>query len=198
VELTDDVAAHGHVELAVNARACGPRLGGDTQKVIKAVKAGEWTTGTEGTVIVAGIELLDGEYERRLVATDLGAAAELPGGSGLAVLDTVVTDELAAEGTVRDLVRVVQQARRAADLDVSDRITLTVEAPDDVVVAARAHERFIASETLADSVDYAPLAADAFAGTVGDGTRVQVGVRRSQTQPAAHPSSAVVGHMRVL
>src|SRR5690606_5589578 len=33
VELTDDVAAHGHFELTVNARACGPRLGPDTQKV---------------------------------------------------------------------------------------------------------------------------------------------------------------------
>ena len=43
VVLTDDVAAYGRFEVAVNARACGPRLGGDTQKVIRAVKAGEWT-----------------------------------------------------------------------------------------------------------------------------------------------------------
>ncbi|MGZ8749306.1 MAG: isoleucine--tRNA ligase, partial [Pseudonocardia sp.] len=43
VVLTDDVAAYGRFEGAVNARACGPRLGGDTQKVIRAVKAGEWT-----------------------------------------------------------------------------------------------------------------------------------------------------------
>jgi len=50
VELTTDVAAHGHFELVVNARAVGPRLGGDTQKVIRAVKSGEWTT-TGGTVV---------------------------------------------------------------------------------------------------------------------------------------------------
>ena len=45
----------------------------------------------------------------------------LPGG-GFVVLDTAVTPELAAEGLARDLVRAVQQARRDAGLDVSDRI----------------------------------------------------------------------------
>src|SRR6201999_2747114 len=42
VVLTTDVAAHGHFDLVVNARACGPRLGGDTQKEILADEAGEW------------------------------------------------------------------------------------------------------------------------------------------------------------
>ena len=50
VVLTDDVAAHGRFEVAVNARVCGPRLGGDTQKVIRAVKAGEWSAEPDGTV----------------------------------------------------------------------------------------------------------------------------------------------------
>ena len=53
VVLTDDVAAHGRFEVAVNARACGPRLGGDTQKVIRAVKAGEWSADADGTVTAA-------------------------------------------------------------------------------------------------------------------------------------------------
>jgi isoleucyl-tRNA synthetase len=177
VELTTDVAQHGHFELAVNARAAGPRLGGDVQKVIRAVKAGEWTT-EDGKVFAAGIELLAGEYERRLVATDRGATTELPGGSGLVVLDTDVTPELAAEGLARDLIRVVQQARRAADLDVSDRIALTVDAPEEVVAAARAHEAFIAGETLADSVGYGSVG-EGFEGTVGEGVAVRVGVART-------------------
>jgi isoleucyl-tRNA synthetase len=173
VSLTEDVAAHGHFELVVNARACGPRLGADTQKVIRAVKAGEWTTSGD-LVVAAGIELLPGEFQRRLVATDTGATAELPASSGLVVLDTALTPELAAEGVARDLVRVVQQARREAGLDVADRIALTVRAPEDVVAAARAHEEFIAGETLADSVSYG--SASGFSGTVGDGVEVTVRV----------------------
>ncbi|WP_199433325.1 isoleucine--tRNA ligase [Qaidamihabitans albus] len=178
VELTTDVAAHGGFEVVVNARAAGPRLGKDVQRVIKAVKAGEWSTSPEGAVVAAGIELREGEYERRLVAKDTGAAAELPGGSGLVLLDTEVTPELATEGMARDLVRVVQQARRDAALDVADRITLTVDAPDDVVAAARAHEQFLAAETLATGVFYGAVP-NGFTGAVGDGVKVTVAVAAS-------------------
>ena len=78
------------------------------------------------------------------MATDPAATAALPGGAGLVVLDTVVTPELAAEGIARDLVRVVQQARRDAGLDVSDRITLTLELPDAVRSAVEPHLEFVA------------------------------------------------------
>ncbi|MGH3978856.1 MAG: isoleucine--tRNA ligase [Pseudonocardiaceae bacterium] len=175
VELSTDVAAHGRFELTVNARACGPRLGGDTQKVIRAVKAGEWERSGGGAVLAGGIELLDGEYSERLVAADPEETAALPGSSGLVVLDTAVTPELAAEGVARDLVRVVQQARREAGLAVSDRIALTVDAPEPVVTAARAHESFVAGEVLAHAVAYGPVP-DGFAGSVGDGVTVRVAV----------------------
>jgi isoleucyl-tRNA synthetase len=178
VELTTDVAAHGGFEVVVNARAAGPRLGRDVQKVIKSVKAGEWSTSPEGALVAAGIELLDSEYERRLVAKDPGAAAELPGGSGLVLLDTAVTAELAAEGVARDLVRVVQQARRDAALEVTDRIELTVAAPGEVVEAVQAHEKFLAEETLAVSVAYGDVDTG-FEGVVGDGVKVRVAVAKA-------------------
>ena len=72
----------------MNARACGPRLGGDTQKVIRAVKAGEWTANPDGTVEAGGITLLAGEFTERLVAADPTGTTALPGNTGLVVLDT--------------------------------------------------------------------------------------------------------------
>ncbi|MFI5612918.1 isoleucine--tRNA ligase [Amycolatopsis sp. NPDC051903] len=178
VELTTDVAAHGSFEVAVNARAAGPRLGKAVQQVIKAVKAGDWTTNESGAVVAAGVELLETEYERRLVAKGGGAAAELPGGTGLVQLDTEVTADLADEGVARDLVRVVQQARREAGLDVSDRISLTIDAPDEVVAAVEKFEEFVASETLATSVTYGD-APDGFEGAVGEGVKVRVAVEKA-------------------
>jgi isoleucyl-tRNA synthetase len=177
VELTTDVDAHGHFQLAVNARAAGPRLGPDVQKVIRAVKAGEWSTNGDGAVVAAGIELFPEEYEQRLVATDPAATAALPGGGGLVVLDTVVTDELAAEGVARDLVRAVQQARKDAGLDVSDRITLTLQLPESVEAAVRRFEDFVARETLAESVFYGEVT-EGFDGVVGDGAKVEVAVAK--------------------
>ena len=67
---------------------------------------------------------------------------------GFVVLDTTVTPELAAEGLARDVIRAVQQARRDADLDVSDRISLTVTGDDDVWAATVAHQQLIMAETL--------------------------------------------------
>jgi isoleucyl-tRNA synthetase len=175
VELTEDVAKYGRFELTVNARACGPRLAGDTQKVIRAVKAGEWERGPDGAVTAGGIALLDGEYSERLVAADPTDTTALPGNAGLVVLDTTITPELAAEGIARDLVRVVQQARRQAGLTVTDRIALTVDAPGEVLDAAREHQDFLAGEVLARRVDYRPVP-DGFPGTVGEGHVVRVAV----------------------
>src|SRR5690606_36234748 len=176
VTLTTDVATYGRFEVAVNARVCGPRPGGDTQKAIRAVKAGEWHRGDGGTVIAGGIELREGEFTERLVAADPDSTAALPGSTGLVVLDTEITPELAAEGTARDVVRVVQQARREAGLDVADRIALTLDGPAAVLDAVRAHEPFVAGEVLATSVTYGPAPEPTLRGSVSapDGTSAEL------------------------
>jgi isoleucyl-tRNA synthetase len=178
VELTDDVAAHGQTEIVVNARVAGPRLGKQVQEVIKAAKAGHWSFTPEGRVHVAGVDLHSGEYERRIVSRDAGATSELPRASGFVILDTTVTPELAAEGLARDIIRAVQQARRDANLDVSDRIRLTLDGREDVLAAARAHQDLLASETLALDVRYGDTRGG-FTCKVGEGAEVVVKVEKS-------------------
>ena len=126
----------------------GPRLGPAVQDVIKAHRAGDWTV-AEGVVTVGGHELLDGEYTLELVAGDDQASSGLPGNGGVIALDIEVTDELEVEGRARDLIRLVQQARREADLHVSDRIALTVQGAPEVIDALEAHRELVARETLA-------------------------------------------------
>ena len=172
--LSDDPATLGEFQLTVSPRVLGPRLGQQVQQVIKAVKAGEWTQ--DGDVVTAaGAELRPGDYELRLAAADPDSTAALPGSNGLIALDPVVTPELAAEGTARDVVRVIQQARKDAGLDVSDRITLTVGADGAVADAVRAHAAFIAAETLATELTVVPAAeVSGPPQTVGDGGEVRV------------------------
>jgi isoleucyl-tRNA synthetase len=190
VELTDQVASYCQQVLTVVPRALGPRVGGQVQAVIRAVKAGDWAL-VDGAPEAAGVRLQEGEYELRLVAADVEQSAPLPGGEGVVVLDTTVTAELAAEGLARDVVRVVQQARRDADFDVSDRIDVVLAAGADVVAAVEAYRDFVAREVLAESVTFAaegdetadgrPTLADGrrgFTGEVGDGQRVTVAVTR--------------------
>jgi len=139
--------------LTVNARAAGPRLGKEVQTAIKGSKSGDWSVAADGTVSSGGLALQEGEYTLEAVADGDSSTGMLPGG-GFVVLDTAVTPELEAEGVARDLVRTIQQARRDAGLDVSDRIALTVAGPAGVLAAARTHESLVAGETLATSVAY--------------------------------------------
>ncbi len=174
VEFTADPGKLGTFELAVNPRALGPRIGAKVQEVIKAVKAGNWAHDGD-SIVAAGVRLETGEFDERLVAADPDSTSALPGNAGLVALDTTVTPELAAEGTARDVVRIVQQARRDARLAVTDRISLTVGADGPVADAVRAHAEFIAGETLAADMQVRPAAGvDAPAQPVGDGGTVKV------------------------
>jgi isoleucyl-tRNA synthetase len=151
VVLTTDVDAVASRELQVVPAVVGPRLGAHTQAVIVAVKKGDWAQ--EGDVIVvAGERLVPGEYSLKLVTKQGTASAPLSGGGGVVLLDIEVTPELEAEGLARDIVRAVQQARRDAQLDVSDRIILTLGVDEATKAQVLTHVGLIAGETLAVSV----------------------------------------------
>ena len=167
VVLSEDRTAYGTEVVRPNPRLLGPRLGRDVQACLAAARAGEWTRGDDGTVVVGGFELADGEYELALqTSDDLGeevAAAAVryvdPEGNtidtGMVVaLDTTVTPELHAEGVTRDLVRLVQQARREAGLDVTDRIALALHLPAEQRQMVEAHESHLAGSVLATVVSY--------------------------------------------
>ena len=177
VHLSADVEAHGRFELAVNARALGPRLGKAVQVVIKAVKAGQWSSETDGTVRAAGETLTEGEFTRRLVAVEPQSTAAMPGGEGLVVLDLAVTEELAAEGWAKDRVRELQEARRTAGLAVSDRIRLVLWVPTARLDWAQRHQELVAREVLAVELVLIDVAgADQVAVDLGDGVDADAAV----------------------
>jgi len=143
-------------KLTVNARAAGPRLGKDVQRAIKGSKAGDWSVSKDGAVTAGGLVLIEGEYSLETIVAEAVSGgsqgssrvtAMLPR-EGFLVLNTTVTPELAAEGLARDVIRAVQQARRDAGLDISDRISLTVSGDDAVWAATVAHQELIMLETL--------------------------------------------------
>ncbi len=184
---SEEAASYGvEQKLTVNARAAGPRLGKDVQRAIKGSKTGDWSVAEDGTVTAGGLALVEGEFALETVAGSADAdtvTGVLPGG-GFVVLDTAVSPELAAEGLARDLVRAIQQARRDAGLDVSDRIALTVAGSALVQEAARTHEQLITSETLATAYDVCGEAAGASDGggvgvVVGDGEAATVVVAKA-------------------
>ena len=151
VELIGDRTAVAREVLHVVPAALGPRLGADTQKVIRAVRDGDWSRDGDA-VVVGGHRLEPGEFVLA-VQSDDDASAATPGSGTIVVLDTELTSELELEGQARDLIRMIQQERRERDLAVTDRIELSIAADASWVDVVRAHEELIANETLAVAID---------------------------------------------
>nr|WP_120492253.1 isoleucine--tRNA ligase [Corynebacterium lactis] len=174
VEFTDDVDAVGRFEVSVNARVAGPRLGKDVQKVIKAVKSGNYEV-VDGVVVADGIALQDGEYSRNLVALSPDSTAEVDGSEGLVVLDTELDEDLESRGWAADRIRGLQDARKNAGLEVTDRISVKLQVPAEREEWAKRHADLIASEVLATSFEVVTGSADApLAYDVADGASADI------------------------
>jgi isoleucyl-tRNA synthetase len=151
----------GSVELKPNYRALGPRFGRHMPDVARAV------AGLDPAHVVAALRegrpvaISVGGHDHELSGDDLvtamrpleGYQVEREGGHAVAV-ELTLDDDLRREGLAREVVHAVQAARKDAGLDVTDRIVLSLAGDAALVDAARAHERYVAGETLATSVSY--------------------------------------------
>src|SRR5699024_4969895 len=153
-------------------RAAGPRLGKDVQTVIKAVKSGDYEV-VDGVVVAGGIALEEGEYTRRLVAENAESTAEVDGVDGLVVLDMTVTEELEARGWAADRIRGLQDARKASGLDITDRISVTMNVPAARAEWSARRRDLIAGVVLAISFE-AVVDDDALTHDLGDGCTADV------------------------
>ena len=144
-----------------NYRALGPRFGKRMPQVAAAVEsldpvhvAKVMADGGEVGINVDGDEHTIGPDEVTLALQPLdGYEVEAEAGHAVA-LQLELDDELRREGLAREIVHAVQNARKAAGLDISDRIELNLGGDDDLLAAARAHEPYIAGEVLATAVAY--------------------------------------------
>ncbi|MBF9010734.1 isoleucine--tRNA ligase [Corynebacterium phoceense] len=162
VTLTDDVDSVGTFQVVCNAKVAGPRLGRDVQRAIKNLKAGNYERQGENVLVDGDIELTPDEYTECLQAANPESTARIDGLDGLVVLDTNVTEELEAEGWAADVIRGLQDARKASGFEVSDRITAVLSVPADKEEWANRHKDHIADEVLATdfTVTTEPLTGD--------------------------------------
>lgn len=164
VRFSEDIGEMGRREIVVDTKILGPRLGPKMKEVMAAVRAGEVEIGGGDTLTAAGVTIAPGEYTMRIIARE-GHACMADGGL-FVCLDLTLTRELELEGLARDVIRVVQNARREADLVPDDRIRLSLTASGDLAEAVRAHAAMIRTEVLAVDLTDHPLPDPLHAGEV--------------------------------
>jgi isoleucyl-tRNA synthetase len=178
--------------LVPNFRALGPRFGREAPAVAAAVRGADAAelaprlgAGERVTVEVAGSGLVE------LGAEEVGVAEEpvtgwrvVREGTASVALDLEVTPELRREGIARDLVRAVQDLRKAAGLAVDDRIELAVKAEGEVAEAVAAQRDYLLGETLATALYRSPQ---------GDGHDAQVEVDGQQVRLWLRPVPRAAG-----
>lgn len=192
IVLEPDASAYGATEAAVDARQVGKRLGKAMKDVLAATKSGNWKEVGGGAIEAAGEVLRPGEYELRFKPREGLDATSFSGSAGVVVLDTEVDNALEAEGTARDLVRLVQVARKEAGYDVADRIHLTIDTANAAIhTALEAHHQLVKRETLALSLQLGGTGVAQRVSTATlAGAKVIIGLERQPSAATPHVVSA--------
>jgi isoleucyl-tRNA synthetase len=147
----------GSFELKPNYRALGPRFGKQMPQVAAAIAALDPTRLRAGHRVGINVDGHDhdvGPDDVTVVLQPLEGYQVERSGTHAVALNLELDDELRREGLAREVVHAVQAARKNAGLEVEDRIALTLGGDQELLAAARAHEEYVAGETLATSLDF--------------------------------------------
>ncbi len=146
-----------------NFKTIGPKYGkqmksiaslvaGLSQEDIASVEQqGGWSGEVDGTHIeldMADFEINAQDIPGWLVASEGGITV---------ALDITITEELKAEGIARELVNRIQNMRKDAGLEVTDRIAVTIDTTDAIQVACKQFETYICNEVLATELIFHEL-----------------------------------------
>ena len=166
-----------------NYRTLGPRFGKKMPQVAAAVAALDAAHvarvlaegGEVGIAIDGADHSLDAEDITMALQPLDGYEVEAEAGHAVA-LALELDDELRREGLAREIVHAVQNARKDAGLEITDRIELALGGDEELLEAAREHEAYLAGEVLATAVGY-DTDGDASSARI-DGRPLQIAVRR--------------------
>ncbi len=166
VAYTTDGDQYVQYTVVPNFKLLGPKVGKQVPAVKKALQEADGNVllqslQADGVVTIelpdGPIELSSEEIEVRLQAKDGWAAAQ--GNSCVVVLNTEVTDELRREGIAKDLIRTIQNQRKAIECEYTDRIRVAVVTDsEEAKVAIESFGELIAGETLADTLESGTIA----------------------------------------
>ncbi len=144
------ITEYATYKLQIKFPVVGKRIPEKVKDIISANKQGDWQL-EDGKVIISGEELREDEFELKLEPKQqyIGLIAPLSTNDALVLLDLNITEELRLEGIARDVIRLIQQARKTAGLEITDRIKISLATDhQDTKQAVNAWKNYINEQTL--------------------------------------------------
>ena len=165
IEVVSEVGELVNYKLMPNNRVLGPRLGRMFPKVKAALEqldpaeAARSLQGGQSVQVVVDGQTFELGSDDVLVQTESRGGLAVASDRGITVaVDTKLTPELLREGYARDLVRTINNMRKDAGFDISDRIEVVYQADGEVADAIRDFGDYIKQETLALALERGVLA----------------------------------------
>ncbi len=158
IEIEEEIGDLVELKLQINFKKIGAKYGAKIKEITEAAKRNEWKKTSEKEIEIVGIKLTDDEFEIKLTSKNQDdkkfISAALPSNDCLVQLDIEVTKDLEDEGIARDIVRAIQQNRKDANLNITDRIKIQIFSNNSrILEVAKQFENYIKEQVLGSLLD---------------------------------------------
>ena len=164
--------------IEVDLKKLGSKYGEKLRDIMKAVKENKWKKADNDKIEIANTILEKDEYSIKLKPKKESKNMQaLSNNKAIIELDFNITPELELEGLARDLIRIIQQNRKDANLVLSDRITLSLKTSSQKLIKAiQDNVEYIKNQTLAKELDIVDNISEEFSfGEEIDGDFINIG-----------------------
>ena len=144
-------------KMKINLRKMGPKLGKNTKTYMEAANNFNWKMNLDKTINILDIVLQEDEYILEKESNPGTETREINDGKIVVSLNIDIDNELKIEGIARDILRAVQNKRKDENLDISDKINITIFGENIVQETVSKFGKYIASNCLAEKIHFSEL-----------------------------------------
>lgn len=158
IVIIDKINDLAELKLQINFKKVGAKFGSKMKEISNAAKEGNWQKISDSKIAIAGEILENDEFEIKLTPKISNNDPErviiaLSTNDCLIELDVRITKELEEEGLARDIIRIIQQNRKDANLDISDQIKLKVYSSNQKILEViNSFTSYITDQTLTSEI----------------------------------------------
>lgn len=157
IDLATDINEYAEYKLQLNFKKIGAKFGAKIKAMTQAVKENNWLLINDKISICDEI-LEDDDFEIKLSTKNIDeskfAIIGLPSNDYLVMLNIEITEELESEGIARDIIRAIQQNRKDAMLNITDRINVKLfSSQSKILENSKKNAQLIKSQTLIDNLE---------------------------------------------